>query len=93
MIFASPLPDKLSLIAKVKFGYDYILFQFEVLRLEKRVDNELYYLRDCPQEFSTFPVDMEPEFLPESETVPVNDLVVPIGPKPWHKRWERYTDR
>jgi hypothetical protein len=25
--------------------------------------------------------------------VPVNETVVPIGPKPWHKRWERYADR
>ena len=65
----------------------------EVLRLEKRLDDELYYLRDCPQEYSTFPTDMEPEFLPEGEPVPINELVVPVGPKPWHKRWDRYMDR
>ncbi len=39
--------------------YSPTLVHFEVLRLEKRLDNELSYLRDCPQEFSTFPPDME----------------------------------
>ncbi len=61
--------------------------------MEKRLDDELYYLRDSPPEYSTFPTDMESEFLPDGEHVPVNETVVPLGPKPWHKRWERYTDR
>ena len=39
--------------------YSPTLVQFEVLRLEKRLDNELFYLRDCPQEYSTVPTDME----------------------------------
>ncbi len=71
----------------------FLSIQFEVLRLEKRLDDELYYLRDCPLEYSTFPVDMESEFLPEGEPVPINETVVPIGPKPWHKSWDRYEDR
>lgn len=73
--------------------YSPTIVQFEVLRLEKRLDNELFYLRDCPQEFSTFPIDMESEFLPEGESVPTNDTIVPIGPKPWHRKWEMYMDR
>jgi len=67
--------------------------ELEVLRLEKRLDDELYYLRDCDQKYSTFPTDMIPEMIPENQSVPINDLVVPLGPKPWCRRWDRYIDR
>lgn len=33
---------------------------------------------------------MEPEFLPEGSPVPVNDLQVPLKPKPWIEKWERH---
>ena len=46
--------------------------KIEVLRLEKRLDDELYYLRDAPLEHSTVPFDMEPEILPEGSSVPIN---------------------
>ena len=62
--------------------------KIETLRLEKRIDDELFYLRDAPQEYSTFPEDMEMEILPEGTPTPINDIVVPLNPKPWHRRWE-----
>lgn len=45
--------------------YDPTIQKVEVLRLEKRLDNELFYLRDALPEYSTFDVDMETEILPE----------------------------
>ncbi|TRY75198.1 hypothetical protein TCAL_00647 [Tigriopus californicus] len=67
--------------------------KIETLRLERRLDEDLTYLRDAPPEYSTFPPDMEVEILPEGTPVPVNDLKVPLRPAPWTRRWERYTDR
>jgi len=68
------------------------VLKIEVLRLEKRLDEELYYLRDAPLEYSTFPFDMEAEILPEGVSVPVNTTVVKLNPRPWLKKWERYVD-
>lgn len=73
--------------------YSPVITKLEVLRLEKRLDEELLYLRDAPLEFSTFPMDMEAEILPEGTPVPVNPIIVPLKERPWHKRWERFTDR
>lgn len=56
--------------------YDPRIQSVQVLRLEKRLDDKLYYLRDAPEEYSTFPLDMEPEILPEGAAVPVNKLQV-----------------
>jgi large subunit ribosomal protein L19 len=50
--------------------------KIDVLRLEKRLDNDLLYLRDALPEYSTFPLDMEPEYLPEGAAVPVNPIKV-----------------
>jgi len=72
--------------------YNPTIQRIEVLRLEKRLDEELYYLRDAPQEYSTFPFDMEAEILPEGVPVPVNTIVVKLNPRPWLKRWERWVD-
>lgn len=58
--------------------YDPRIQSVQVLRLEKRLDDKLYYLRDAPDEYSTFPLDMEPEILPEGAEVPVNKLQVRI---------------
>lgn len=41
--------------------YDPTIIRIEVLRLEKRLDDELLYLRDAPQEYSTFDPNMEIE--------------------------------
>jgi len=69
--------------------YDPAIQKIECLRLEKRLDPHLRYLRDAPAEYSTFPSDMEPEFLPEDAPVPVNKIKVPLNPRPWLERWER----
>ncbi|XP_015171748.1 PREDICTED: 39S ribosomal protein L19, mitochondrial isoform X2 [Polistes dominula] len=69
--------------------YDPSLQKIDCLRLEKRLDNELFYLRDAPLEYSTFPFDMETELLPEGSSVPVNDIIVPLNPQPWLERWEQ----
>jgi large subunit ribosomal protein L19 len=85
----------------------------EVIKLEKRLDDELYYLRDAPkvsatllylktisklltlaQVYSTFPQNMETEFLPDQEPVPVNDVIIPIEDgKRLHRNWHLYTER
>jgi len=75
----------------IEFMYDMYapsIQKIETLRLEKRLDDELFYLRDAPQEYSTFSEDMPMEILPEGTPTPLNDLVVPLKPKPWHRRWE-----
>lgn len=69
--------------------YDPTIQKIECLRLEKRLDNELFYLRDAPLEYSTFSFDMDAEILPENSAVPVNDIKVPLNPPPWLERWER----
>jgi len=72
--------------------YNPTLLKIEVLRLEQRRDEELYYLRDAPAEHSTVPFDLEPEILPEGSPVPINETVVTLNPRPWSRRWERYQD-
>lgn len=56
--------------------YDPTLQKIEVLRLEKRLDDELLFLRDAPNEYSTFDENMEAEYLPEGAPVPVNPTIV-----------------
>lgn len=69
--------------------YDPTIQKIEVLRLEKRLDENLRYLRDAPLEFSTFDEKMEAKHHPEGEPVPVNTIQVPLRPRPWMQRWER----
>ncbi|XP_055716493.1 39S ribosomal protein L19, mitochondrial [Phlebotomus papatasi] len=69
--------------------YDPTIQKIEVLRLEKRLDEKLYYLRDCYPEYSTFDENMEAEILPEGASVPVNPIQVRLKPRPWLERWER----
>ncbi|XP_072933496.1 large ribosomal subunit protein bL19m [Epargyreus clarus] len=69
--------------------YDPTIQVVQVLRLEKRLDDKLFYLRDALPEYSTFPFDMDPEILPEGTPVPVNPVKVILKPKPWLERWER----
>ncbi|NXR09703.1 RM19 protein, partial [Semnornis frantzii] len=61
----------------------------EVLKLEKRLDDNLMYLRDALPEYSTFDVNMKPVSHLDHEEIPVNKLQVRMKPKPWSKRWER----
>jgi len=69
--------------------YDPALVKIEVLRLEKRLDDELLYLRDSLLEYSTFDPNMEVEILPEGAPVPINPIKVKLKPRPWLERWER----
>ncbi|XP_044732879.1 39S ribosomal protein L19, mitochondrial [Chrysoperla carnea] len=69
--------------------YDPTLQKIEVLRLEKRLDDKLLYLRDALPEYSTFDVNMEPEYLPEGAPVPINTTKVKLKPRPWLERWQR----
>ncbi|XP_039873292.1 39S ribosomal protein L19, mitochondrial [Simochromis diagramma] len=63
--------------------------KIEVLKLEKRLDDNLMYLRDALPEYSTVDPEMKPvPFSPTGE-VPVNKIKVRMRPKPWSKRWER----
>lgn len=56
--------------------YDPTIQSIQVLRLEKRLDDKLLYLRDAFPEYCTFPLDMDPEILPEGTPVPVNPVQV-----------------
>ncbi|KAK2710741.1 large ribosomal subunit protein bL19m-like [Artemia franciscana] len=69
--------------------YNPLLKRIEVLRLEKRLDSTLYYLRDALPQYSTFSFDMEPEPRIEGATIPINPLQVELKPRPWYARWER----
>ncbi|XP_041660606.1 39S ribosomal protein L19, mitochondrial [Cheilinus undulatus] len=63
--------------------------QIEVLKLEKRLDDNLMYLRDALPEYSTVDPNMKPVLFDVTGEVPVNPLKVKMRPKPWSKRWER----
>lgn len=52
------------------------------------MDRHLRYLRDAPAEYSTFPFDMEPEYLLEGAPIPVNKIKIKLNPRPWVERWE-----
>ncbi|KAG2468709.1 39S ribosomal protein L19, mitochondrial isoform X1 [Polypterus senegalus] len=69
--------------------YNPRLQRIEVLKLEKRLDDNLTYLRDALPEYSTFDVNMKAVPSPATGEVPVNLLKVIMKPKPWSKRWER----
>lgn len=69
--------------------YDPTIQRVEVLRLEKRLDENLYYLRDALPEYSTFDVNMEAEVLRDGEAVPINPIQVQLKARPWLERWER----
>ncbi|KTF74566.1 hypothetical protein cypCar_00008501 [Cyprinus carpio] len=63
--------------------------KIEVLKLERRLDDNLMYLRDALPEYSSFDFDMQPVHYEITGDVPVNPLKVKMKPKPWSKRWER----
>ncbi|XP_044749322.1 39S ribosomal protein L19, mitochondrial [Coccinella septempunctata] len=69
--------------------YDPSIQRIEVLRLEKRLDDELLYLRDSYPEYSTFDVNMTAELISEDTPIPVNTTKVKLKPRPWTQRWER----
>ncbi|XP_037663351.1 39S ribosomal protein L19, mitochondrial [Choloepus didactylus] len=63
--------------------------EIQVVKLEKRLDDSLLYLRDALPEYSTFDMNMKPVAQDPNQEVPVNKLKVKMKPKPWSKRWER----
>lgn len=69
--------------------YDPTIIQVDVIRLEKRLDDKLLYLRDALPEYSTFDLNMEPELHPEGMPVPINAIQVKLKPRPWKERYER----
>lgn len=69
--------------------YSPLLQEVQVLKLEKRPDNNLMYLRDALPEYSTVDVNMKPVLLQGTE-VPVNTVQVKMKPRPWSKRWEQH---
>jgi len=56
--------------------YNPTITKIEVLKLERRLDDNLAYLRDAPPEYCTFPFDMEPVKLPPGAGVPLNTIQV-----------------
>lgn len=70
--------------------YNPLILSIEVLRLEKRLDDDLSYLRDALPEYSTIPVDMKPEPHEEGAEVPINKTLVKMKEWPWSRRWERH---
>ncbi|CAI5769047.1 ribosomal L19, mitochondrial [Podarcis lilfordi] len=68
--------------------YNPLIQEIKVLKLEKRLDDNLMYLRDALPEYSTVDVNMKAVPLSAVEEVPVNKMKVRMKPKPWSKRWE-----
>ena len=52
--------------------------EIEVLKLEKRLDDELYYLRDCDPKYCMVPIDMVAEKAPENKPIPINDVIISV---------------
>lgn len=79
--------DNLGVEIKLEL-YDPRLLKIEVLRLERRLDPHLRYLRDAPPEYSTFPLDMKPD-INRSDEVPLNRIKVKLNPRPWTENWHK----
>jgi large subunit ribosomal protein L19 len=68
--------------------YNPTIRTIDVLKLEKRLDDRLFYLRDALPEFSTFSFDMEQEVRAPGAEVPLNPIKVTMKPFPWTQHWE-----
>ncbi|CAG2173948.1 unnamed protein product [Oppiella nova] len=68
--------------------YNPTIREIQVLRLEKRLDPHLIYLRDALPEYSTFAFDMTPEPHPPGQEVPLNGVKVVMKKWPWTSKWE-----
>lgn len=55
--------------------YNPRIHEIQVVKLEKRLDDSLLYLRDALPEFSTFDVNMKPVPFQSGQEVPVNKVV------------------
>uniref|UniRef100_T1IY20 Large ribosomal subunit protein bL19m n=1 Tax=Strigamia maritima TaxID=126957 RepID=T1IY20_STRMM len=69
--------------------YNPTIQTIEVLKLEKRLDDDLTYLRDALPEYYTIPFDLEPIPHPKGTPVPLNPIKVKLKPRPWDARYER----
>jgi len=67
--------------------YNPTIQSISVLKLEKRLDENLRYLRDAPPEYSTFPFDMAQESRNADALVPINPMKIKLKPKPWSCKW------
>ncbi|XP_013865441.1 large ribosomal subunit protein bL19m isoform X2 [Austrofundulus limnaeus] len=75
----------------VEMNYDLYsprIQSIEVLKLEKRLDDDLMYLRDALSEYSMVDPEMKPVPIPTTGDVPVNKLKVVMRPRPWSKHWD-----
>ncbi|OAF71781.1 39S ribosomal protein L19, mitochondrial [Intoshia linei] len=68
--------------------YNPLIQSIKVLVLEKRLDDDLTYLRDCDPIHSTVPFDLPVETRPPGVSVPVNDIKLKLKDLPWTRRWE-----
>lgn len=64
-----------------------------MLKLEKRLDDHLFYLRDAPLEHSYVPFDLKPEIRFSDDEVPVNPIKIKLKPFPWTKMWHKHSLR
>jgi len=69
--------------------YNPMIRDITVIKLEKRLDEEMVYLRDALPEYSTVPFDLKPIPRSANEAVPLNETRVKMKPRPWAQRWER----
>ncbi|CAG9539204.1 unnamed protein product [Cercopithifilaria johnstoni] len=70
--------------------YTPTITKIEVIKLEKRLDDDLSYLVDAYPEYSTFNIHMEPTSHIVGKPVPINPLKVKLRPPPWTRRWELF---
>lgn len=59
--------------------YNPTIVNISCLRLERRLDESIRYLRDAPQEYSEVPFDMVPEIRSPDDPVPVNAIKVCVN--------------
>ena len=59
--------------------YSPFLLKIECLKLEKRLDDNLAYLRDAPPEYSTVSQDFRRVVHPPGAPVPVNKTIVSVA--------------
>nr|CDS32722.1 39S ribosomal protein L19 [Hymenolepis microstoma] len=67
--------------------YNPTLLSIVVLLLEKRLDQNLLYLRDAPLSESRVPFDFAPVPREKGAPVPINGKKVKLLPRPWHFQW------
>lgn len=73
--------------------YNPTVREIQVLRLERRLDDQLFFLRDCAPEHSTYLFDIDVTPHPAGVAVPLNETVLKLNPHPWKTRWELYQFR